>query len=63
MRRPSIPEDEMNGSAKLATILMADDDEGDRLLTSDAFADADLVEVVKGLGRYWFEIVDLPPPA
>jgi CheY-like chemotaxis protein len=21
-----------------------------------------LVEVMKGLGRYWFEIVDLPPP-
>jgi CheY-like chemotaxis protein len=157
--RNRISEDEMNGSSKLVTILMADDDEGDRLLTSDAFADcrlandlrfvvdgeelmeylrregsfappaeapvpglilldlnmprksglealveikadpqlrripvvvlttskaeedlvrsyvegassfitkpvsfAGLVEVVKGLGRYWFEIVELPPP-
>jgi hypothetical protein len=48
----------MTDRSKSITILMADDDADDRMMTREAFER--LVDVIRTLGRYWLEIVELP---
>ena len=56
----------MTAPRRSITILMADDDADDRQMTKEAFEESHLnnvtalIEVVRTLGKYWLEIVELP---
>ncbi len=52
----------MNISKKPLVILMAEDDKDDRLLAQEAMLESRvvLVELMRVLGRYWVEFVELP---
>jgi DNA-binding response OmpR family regulator len=60
----------MDAEGKPITILYAEDDTEDQMLVRDALAGGFIVkpvtfdkltELMKILGKYWFEIVELPP--